>query len=126
LYSNPGHTIAERLKAWNKIEMEFSSEIVDWEGYEDHRANMWQKQIHLFQFPLYYIEYGIAQLGAIAIWKNYKEHPKEAITAYKQALSLGYSKTLPELYAAANIKFDFSVEYIRSLMDFLQKEYNSI
>lgn len=126
LYSNPGHTVADRLKAWNKIEMEFSSEIVDWEGYEDHRANMWQKQIHLFQFPLYYIEYGIAQLGAIAIWKNYMENPGKAISAYKQALSLGYSKTLPELYAAANIKFDFSVEYIRSLMDFLQKEYKSI
>jgi oligoendopeptidase F len=126
LYSNPGHSVSERLKAWGKIEMEFSSETVKWEGYEHHRANMWQKQIHLFQFPLYYIEYGIAQLGAIAIWKNYKENAVEAISAYKRALSLGYSKTLPELYAAANIKFDFSEEYIRSLMEFLQNEYRSI
>jgi oligoendopeptidase F len=126
LYSNPGHTIIERLKVWDKIEKESSSKNIIWEGYEHHRAHMWQKQIHLFQFPLYYIEYGIAQLGAIAIWKNYKENSSEAITAYKRALSLGYSKTLPELYMAANIKFDFSVKYIRSLMDFLQEEYNSI
>ncbi len=126
LYSNPAHTVEERLEAWKTIEEEFSAKIINWEGYEEHRMNMWQKQIHLFQFPLYYIEYGIAQLGAIAIWKNYKENPKKAIRAYKHALSLGYSKTLPELYNAAGINFDFSATYIRSLIEFLQKEYNSI
>lgn len=126
LYSNPNHTIEERLDAWRTIEKEFSSNEITWDGYEKHRKNMWQKQIHLFQFPLYYIEYGIAQLGAIAIWKNYKEDPKRAISAYKHALSLGYSKTLPELYNAANIQFDFSADYIGSLIAFLQKEYHLI
>jgi len=126
IYLNPGHSENDRLNAWTDIEAEFSGKHIAWKGYEEHRRHLWQKQIHLFQFPLYYIEYGIAQLGAIAIWKNYKQDPKKTIAAYRYALSMGYSKSLPELYAAAGIKFDFSTTYIRSLMDFIQKEYTSL
>jgi oligoendopeptidase F len=126
LYLNPGHSVPDRLDAWARIEGEFSTGLVTWKGYEEHQKNMWQKQIHIYQFPLYYIEYGIAQLGAIAIWKNYKENPRETIHSYKSALSRGYSMTLPELYKLAGIQFDFSPDYIRTLGSFVQNEINAI
>lgn len=126
LYKHPGHTMIERIKAWQSIEKEFGSSVVDWEDYEDFHKYLWQKQIHLFQFPLYYIEYGIAQLAAIAIWKNYTEDPRDAITRYKDALSLGYSKTLPELYDRAGTQFRFTSDYIHSLSDFVLQKLDSI
>lgn len=83
---------------------------------------MWQKQLHLFEVPFYYIEYGIAQLGAIAVWKNYKENPKKGFEQYVNALKLGYTKPIREIYQTAGIKFDFSAAYIRELIDFVKKE----
>lgn len=126
LYTNPNHTIEERTKAWNSIEQSFSGGVISWEGLEKLHDISWQKQIHIFQFPLYYIEYGIAQLGSIAIWKNYKENGVKAISDYRKALSLGYSKTLPELYRAAGVEFNFSEKYIRSLIEFVWKEYRKL
>ena len=73
--------------------------------------------------PFYYIEYGMAQLGAIAVWRNYKQNPELAIKNYKNALALGYTKTIPEIYKAAGIKFDFSPAYVKDLADFVKKEY---
>lgn len=126
LYTHPGHSTQDRQNAWLDIYTTFHGDIVDWNGFESARSAMWQKQIHLFQFPLYYIEYGIAQLGAIAVWKNYKENPVKAINAYKKALSLGYSCSIPELFRAANINFDFSSRNINSLTEFIQSELNSL
>ena len=80
------------------------------------------KQLHIYEVPFYYIEYGFAQLGAIAVWKNYKENPQKGLNDYLSALKLGYTKTIPEIYETAGIKFDFSEEYIKSLMDFVAKE----
>jgi oligoendopeptidase F len=122
IYSNPEHSFEEREAAWDRISAQFSSDVVDWRNYSRQRANNWQRQIHLFQYPFYYIEYGMAQLGAIAVWKNYKEHPDTGIEAYKNALKLGYSVPIPEVYKAAGIAFNFSREYIQSLMDFVQNE----
>jgi oligoendopeptidase F len=82
--------------------------------------------LHLFEVPFYYIEYGMAQLGAIAVWRNYKQNPKQALDNYKKALSLGYLKTIPELYKAAGIKFDFSPVYVKELADFVKKEYEAL
>lgn len=126
IYSHSGHSLNEREAAWLEISRQFSSGMVDWDNYPKQQANNWQKQIHLFQYPFYYIEYGIAQLGAIAIWKNYKENPKQGIETYKDALTLGYSVTIPEVYKAAGIAFDFSEEYIQSLMSFVRKELNAL
>ena len=126
VYTHPGHSANKRVSAWRSIEGSLSSQLIDWGPYPEYRDRMWQKQIHLFQFPLYYIEYGIAQLGAIGIWKNYKEDPARTIQAYKHALSLGYSKTLPELYEAAGIRFDFSAGYINSLCDFVRNELEGL
>jgi len=82
--------------------------------------------LHLYEVPFYYIEYGMAQLGAIAVWRNYKRNPAEGLAGYKRALALGYMKTIPEIFQAAGIKFDFSRAYIRELMDFLRGELTKI
>jgi oligoendopeptidase F len=80
----------------------------------------------LFEVPFYYIEYGFAQLGAIAVWRNYKKNPKQAIEDYKKALALGYTASIPEIYKAANVKFDFSPGYIKELMNFVKEEYDKL
>lgn len=119
LYTNPGHTITQREAAWLEILNEFSTGITDWSGFEEYRTNFWQKQLHLFEVPFYYIEYGIAQLGAIAMWRQYRQNKEQALNNYMNALSLGYTKTLKELYSTAGIKFDFSPAYIKELADFV-------
>jgi oligoendopeptidase F len=119
IYTHPGHTVAQREEAWLTILGEFSTGLTDWSGYEDYRKNFWQKQLHLFEVPFYYIEYGIAQLGAIAMWRQYRQNKEQALENYKSALSLGYTKTLKELYTTAGIKFDFSPDYIKELADFV-------
>ena len=120
LYTNPGHSNEERQENWMKILNEFTTGVVDWSGFEEYRANFWQKQLHLFEVPFYYIEYGIAQLGAIAIWRQYRENKEKALDNYMAALSMGYTKTLKELYSTAGIKFDFSPGYIKELGTFVK------
>jgi oligoendopeptidase F len=80
----------------------------------------------LFEVPFYYIEYGIAQLGALGVWKNFKSNPKDAIVKYKEALKLGYSKAIPTIYQTAGLKFDFSAEYLADLAGLLKKEINKL
>ncbi|MFY0252848.1 M3 family oligoendopeptidase [Chitinophaga sp. 30R24] len=126
VYEYPQHTVAERTAKWLEILTEFSPAVVDWAGQEDYREITWQKQLHLFEVPFYYIEYGIAQLGAIAMWKQYKENKQQALNNYVQALSLGNTKTLPELYKAAGIKFDFSPAYVKELADFVKTEIEKL
>ena len=122
VYENPGHTLAERTEKWLEISGEFSSQVIDWQGLEQYRPIGWQKQLHLFEVPFYYIEYGIAQLGALGLWKQYKENKEKALSNYMAALSLGGTRTLPELYDAAQLRFDFSKEHIKQLMDFVSTE----
>ena len=126
LYENPTHSDGERVAAWNKIFNQFSDTITDWEGLQERKDYVWQRQLHLYEVPFYYIEYGMAQLGAIAVWKNYKENNKKGLDGYMKALRLGYMKTIPEIYAAANIKFDFSTAYIKELMAFVKKELDGM
>ena len=122
VYENPGHSAEERTKKWNEIFDDFSDTVTDWEGLQTQKDNVWQKQLHLYEVPFYYIEYGMAQLGAVAVWKNYKEDKQKGLQGYMNALKLGYTKSIPEIYAAANISFDFSKEYIQELMDFVGDE----
>jgi oligoendopeptidase F len=126
VYTHPDQTEEERQEAWLEIYEEFSDELTDWSGFEDFKAFMWQKQLHLYEVPFYYIEYGIAQLGAIAVWKNWKENPRKGLEGYLNALKLGYTRPIPEVYAAANIRFDFSLAYIRELMQFVRDEMEKI
>ena len=121
LYTNPGHSNEQRENAWMSILKEFSTSITDWTGYEEYRAHLWQKQLHLFEVPFYYIEYGIAQLGAIAMWRQFIQNKDAAITNYMNALSLGYTKNLKELYSTAGIQFDLSPGYVKELGSFVKE-----
>lgn len=122
LYENPTHTIEQRKKAWNEITHELGSSVIDYSGLERFKEYQWQKQLHIYEVPFYYIEYGIAQLGAIAVWKNYKEDKQKAIKQFKEALKMGYTSPIPHVYEKAGINFNFSKEYIQELMDFVKKE----
>ena len=126
LYTNPAHTIVDRTNAWKKFIGDFTSSHVDWSEDQNALEIMWQKQLHLFEVPFYYIEYGMAQLGAIAVWRNYKKDPKLAIQQYKNALKLGYTKSIPEMYETAGVRFDFSEIYIRELTDFVRMELKKL
>ena len=122
IYENPEHTVEERLFEWNQIFDQFADNVTNWEGLQEQKDYLWQKQLHLYEVPFYYIEYGMAQLGAIAVWKNYKEDAKKGLEGYIEALKLGHKKSIPKVYAAANIKFDFSKSYIKELMTFVKGE----
>jgi len=122
IYTNPDHLASERAEAWLKIYEPFGAGFADWSGLEEAEANLWQKQLHIFEIPFYYIEYGFAQLGAIAVYKNYKENPEKALDQYLSALKLGYTKTIKEIYETAGIKFDFSAAYVKELADFIKGE----
>jgi oligoendopeptidase F len=122
IYEHPDHTIEERKVEWNKIFSMFSNTVTDWSGLEKFKDYIWQKQLHIYEVPFYYIEYAIAQLGAIAVWKNYKQDPKKALDQYLSALKLGYTKPIKQIYEAAGIKFDFSQPYIKELISFVKEE----
>lgn len=120
IYTHPEHTDEQRRHEWMNILNEFSTNMVDWSEFEEYRAHFWQKQLHLYEVPFYYIEYGIAQLGAIAMWRQYRENKEQALDNYMKALSLGYTKTLKELYETAGIRFDFSPAYVAELGSFVK------
>ncbi|MES2893159.1 MAG: M3 family oligoendopeptidase [Bacteroidota bacterium] len=122
VYENPTHTRAERTAAWQNILAEFSDSVIDYSGLEEYRANLWQRQLHLFEVPFYYIEYGIAQLGAIGMWMQFKRDPQQALDNYCNALSMGGTQTLPRLFETAGLKFDFSPAVIKELMEFVKSE----
>jgi oligoendopeptidase F len=126
LYENPNHTIAERTDNWLRIMDEFSIRTIDISGLEMYRKASWQRQLHIFEVPFYYIEYGIAQLGAIGMWMQFINNPSQSLANYKAALSFGGTKTLPDLYKTAGLKFDFSPAYIKNLMEFVNEEMNKL
>jgi len=122
LYEHPVHSHEDRTENWNAILKEFQDDVIDYSGLEEYRSNAWQRQLHLFEVPFYYIEYGIAQLGAIGMWMQYKENKEQAMDNYCKALALGGTKTLPQLFEVAGLKFDFSPERIKLLMEFVKSE----
>jgi oligoendopeptidase F len=124
IYTNPTHTAEERKNHWAALSDEFGTGEVDWSGMEHYRNTSWQKQLHLFEVPFYYIEYGMAQLGAIAVWRNYLNNKEKAIQQYKEALSIGYTKPIKEIYQTAGIEFNFEAKYIKELVSFLEEQLN--
>ncbi|MEO7924777.1 MAG: M3 family oligoendopeptidase [Chitinophagaceae bacterium] len=126
IYENPAHTAEERKDQWLNILTEFSSPVIDFSGLETYRSYGWQRQLHLYEVPFYYIEYGIAQLGAIGLWQQYKQNPAKAITNYINALKLGGTRTLPELFHAAGLQLDLSSAHISQLMLFVKKEIDKL
>jgi oligoendopeptidase F len=126
LYENHGHSVADREQAWLRISSRFESKLIDWSGYEEYRKCAWQKQLHIFEVPFYYIEYGIAQLGAVAVWREYRKDAKQSVTAYENALSLGYKVPIGRIFETAGVKFDFSGTYVQELMQFLKNELEQL
>ncbi len=126
VYENPQHSRNDRVEQWLAVFAQFSDNVTDWQGLELNKSYLWQRQLHLYEVPFYYIEYGMAQLGAIAVWKNYKENPQKGLRGYMEALRLGYTATIPEIYRAAGIKFDFSRAYIKELMQFVKDELEAL
>jgi oligoendopeptidase F len=125
LYTHPGHTPAQRTAHWLELMARFGHKL-DWSGYEAVRDSSWQRQLHLFHAPFYYIEYGIAQLGALQVWLKSRQDPRQALANYRAALALGGSKPLPELFKAAGIEFDFSARTLVPLMNAIGEELETL
>ncbi len=126
IYTNPEHTSEQRAQAWKNSIKPFGNNFAEWSEHEYALENLWQKQLHIFEVPFYYIEYAIAQLGAIAVWKNYKNDPETGLLKYLDALKLGYTKTIKEIYETAGIEFNFSAAYVKELADFIKSELQKL
>lgn len=126
IYTHVGHTKEERERMFSECFERFEGRVVNWSGQEKFRDNLWQKQLHIYEVPFYYIEYGFAQLGAIAVWKNYREQPTQTIENYIGALKLGYTASIGEIYERAGVRFDFSEEYVKELSDFVLAEWEKL
>ena len=122
LYENKHHSHLDRHNQWIKISERYGTNCIDWTGYEEEQKTSWQRQLHIYEVPFYYIEYGMAQLGAIAVWRNYKLSPEKALDAFDSALKLGYTKTIAEIYEQAGIQFDFSPSYVKELATFVKEQ----
>jgi oligoendopeptidase F len=126
IYTHPGHGIAERTDAWNQICGRFSSPEVDYAGHEDAFAKRWHAQLHLFHIPFYYVEYGIAQLGALQLWQKYRSDPAAALAGYRRGLTLGGTRPLPELFEGAGVKFDFTRGTLEPLINAVAEELDAL
>ncbi|MBT6165010.1 MAG: M3 family oligoendopeptidase [Phycisphaerae bacterium] len=124
IYLNPEHSREERTAKWLELGKRFGGSV-DWSGLELQQEAVWHRQLHPFEVPFYYVEYGIAQLGALQMWLHYRKDPKSAIAAYKKGLTLGASRPLPELFEEAGLRFDFSLEMVGELMEAVQEELDN-
>jgi oligoendopeptidase F len=124
IYTHAGHTRAERKAAYLQLMDRFGGDT-DWSGYEESRAHSWHRQLHIFIHPFYYVEYGIAQLGALQVWANSRRDKVKALADYKKALALGGSRPLPELFHAAGCSFTFDAATIRPLIQLAGSERSS-
>jgi oligoendopeptidase F len=122
IYSHRGHSRVERTAAWVELMERFGGEV-DWTGYEEARARLWHRQLHIFLHPFYYIEYAIAQLGALQVWQNSHHNKSRALQQYQHALALGGSRPLPELFSAAGCRFDFGTGTLRPLVALVREEW---
>ena len=126
IYLNPTHSREERRAQWIALENRFGG-TADWSGFEDAHMHTWHRQLHIFGIPFYYIEYGIAQLGALQVWLNARRNGESvAIDAYKTALALGGSRPLPQLFEAAGCRFDFGPEIVGELMQAVNEELEAL
>jgi oligoendopeptidase F len=126
LYEHPRHSSDERRQAWVGFYEQFGGKFIDWSGLTEIKNRLWHRQLHIFEVPFYYIEYGIAQLGALQVWLNMRRDPKKALADYKYGLSLGGSRPVGELYQAAGISFDFSESIIKPLIEEVTREWERL
>ena len=122
IYTHPeGGDAVARDAAWLEIRERFEPGV-DWSGLSDERVARWYRQLHIFVYPLYYIEYAIAQIGALQVWRNAREDPVEAVAAYRRFLALGATLPLPELYQAAGVELSFDAGLIGELVALVEAE----
>ncbi len=125
VYRDGGLDRMARRACWVGLIERFGG-LVDWSGLEEYRSVGWHRQLHIFLYPFYYIEYGIAQLGALQVWRNALVDRGAAVAAYRRGLSLGGSRPLPALFEAAGARFDFSERTITPLMDAIREELDKL
>jgi oligoendopeptidase F len=125
IYTRPNHTVDERRAYWVELHRRFGG-IEDWSDFEHAQATSWHRQLHIFELPFYYIEYAIAQLGALQVWINAKKDFHAAVADYWSALQLGGSRPLPELFARAKVKFDFGPSALEPLMAAVEAELEKL
>jgi oligoendopeptidase F len=121
IYTNK-HTPAQRSEFWLSLDARFGA-TVDWSGLEEFRAHAWHRQLHIFELPFYYIEYGIAQLGALQVWKRSLTDLPGALAFYKKGLSLGGTHGLADLFAATGGTFDMTEDTIKPLIEAVRAEW---
>ena len=119
VYNHPGHSPEERARAWLATLDRFCG-MESYEGVEEARRYRWQRQLHLYESPFYYIEYGVALTGALGVWARYRKDRRDAIEAYKGALSLGATKSLPDLFEAAGVEWGFGAAAMSRCADGLR------
>ena len=115
VYANPNHSREERAEKWLELGERFGPKV-DMTGFEDIHKVSWQRQGHLFGVPFYYVEYGIAQLGALQMWKYHRRDTQDALDRYKAGLSLGYTRGLTELFQASGLELSFCESYVGELI----------
>ncbi len=125
LYTHPGHSREERAEWWRSLFRRFRGKV-DWSGYEEAEACLWHRQLHLFLHPFYYIEYGVAQLGALQLWLRSREDYQEAVARYRAALRLGGSRPLRELFEAAGLRFGLGEDVVAPLARALAEELQAL
>jgi oligoendopeptidase F len=99
---------------------------VDWGGLEDELVTGWQRKLHIHTDPFYYVEYGLAQLGAMQVWRNALQDQARAVAAYRRALALGSTASVPELYAAAGAKFAFDADALKAVIDLAEQTIDDL
>jgi oligoendopeptidase F len=125
IYTHANHTRAERDATYLALMDRFGGEV-DYSGHEKSRTYSWHRQLHIFIHPFYYVEYGIAQLGALQVWANSRRDKVKSLADYKKSLALGGSRPLPELFSAAGCKFEFSAKTIQPLVKLLREELEKL
>jgi len=125
IYTNPRHSKEERHQQWLDLGDRFGSNL-DWTGFEEWRKVGWQRQLHLFSYPFYYIEYGIAQLGALQLWLQYRKNPQTALDNYAKSMRLGGSRPLPELFQAGKMSFDLGNSTVQGLIDAVRAQLDEL
>ena len=122
IYEHPEQALEPEKchQKWVELGQRYLPDI-DWSGLEDSLKHEWQWTLHLYCDPFYYIEYAFAIIGAIQVWHNYLQDPQKAIQQYRHALSLGATRPMPELYAAAGAKFAFDDEILQLVLQLVSK-----
>jgi oligoendopeptidase F len=125
VYTHVDATPEDRKDEWVRLTRRFMPHV-DWSGIEAYNRHSWHRKLHFFEAPFYYVEYGIAQLGALQVWMNARKDRDHAVALYRNGLALGGSRPLPELFEAAGLKFDFSEQTLRPLIDAVMEEIDKL